>query len=294
MRRAFTHALGLDVSKKATGYCVLEVSSGRLMAWGAWGTGSIDGTLATARHVRDQLEELKTRCEGGKVEEDSPGVGALWKVAVESYLRGFAAGGFQQQQLFTLAEVNAVVSHECERIFGEEPLPVFPTSSRALFGLNAPGPYDPPGSALAGRDLAKERVLSFVSACNPGYEWTKRKNGQLCPTVYDQADAYLLSHYSLWAARTAHLAASEALWNDWSAGRVAVKGPRQLGAAPTFPMPACPYLTPWPKGKRASFQGEREQHKEKQDALLKKWGAFTQLCAQQARRSIDPAARKKI
>ncbi len=202
-------ALGLDISTRATGYCVLDargtypvpctsliasfrsvavpdapslppcsrIADGRILEWGCIETLSLldryDRTTAMA-------EELRALCLRHNTSH--------WLIGAEDYAKRWTGG---RSNLFALAEANIATTLVCHQVFGSRPIPVHPNTARSQVGVptaaaaaklsatgceldsgNASDPCATAPCALHPPLNVKDRVLGFVSQHMPaGFEW---------------------------------------------------------------------------------------------------------------------------
>jgi len=115
--------IGLDINSQSTGYTVLD-ATGAALECGVIDTSDGKNIYEKATTIKGKLEELYSKY---KPESE-------WLVGVEDFLKGFG-GRFRTKDLFTLAQINSLVSYDCIKIFNTLPSRVHPSSARHHFGL---------------------------------------------------------------------------------------------------------------------------------------------------------------
>lgn len=212
-------ALGLDISTRTTGYCVLDAGAGgHVLEWGCVETAGRLDRYERAAVVAARLGEVRRHHHDAAERAGAPE--PRWLVGAEDYARRWAGG---RSNLFALAEANVVTTLACHRLFGVVPAAVHPTTARAALGVPTAGRVAAEGAGAEGpAPDVKERVLAFVSErLPPGFEWPRRdgaprRGGRraavapLCPGCFDVADAYIIAAYIVQEADSAALLARHA------------------------------------------------------------------------------------
>jgi hypothetical protein len=161
-----TLALGLDVSARATGYCVMDARGASTIArpaqrvatphTGAQLTLAVArtdcavvelGRIVTAGMDRYQLSDLMAReLQGIHARHTPAGGGTMsttaWLVGAEDYMRRYVG---PRRNLFALAEANITTCLACFRQFGATPVVVHPSTARASVCIE---PHIEPGEIL--------------------------------------------------------------------------------------------------------------------------------------------------
>lgn len=98
--------------------------------------------------------------------------------------------------MFSLAQLNGIVSYQSWRLFGVEPRVYMPNRIRTYFGVAKAG---------GGKDGAtvKQNVLSLVNTLYPDAVVRTRASGHVHSATFDQADAVLVGLFALCAHHTA-------------------------------------------------------------------------------------------
>jgi hypothetical protein len=112
-----------------------------------------------------------------------------WVIGIEEFLKGFGAGNYRTHDLFTLAQMNSLVSYDCINVFdGTVPLRVHPTSARNFFGLKKHLITDNIKSIVF--EHVKENYLK-------DYQWRITRTGNLHKSNYDITDSVIIAKYAL-------------------------------------------------------------------------------------------------
>ena len=204
-RRPLLHTVGLDVSTRSTGLCVLN-EEGRVVHCEAVATGKAGDVFDAAAAVRGRLAAVREAFGGEGGQE------VQWAVGVEEYLRSFGNQRFNMTYLFTLAETNALVVDAARRVFARDdglrlavrPWRVPAASVRKMFGLKAErkrADAESPGRDI--KTVVLEHVQRDMLPLLPGDEpWpTVAKSDKPHESCYDMADAVLVAAYTYRAAR---------------------------------------------------------------------------------------------
>ena len=204
-------ALGLDISMRATGYCVLDAADGRLLEWGCLETPGSPDRYERAAAVAAEMAALRGRhaAEASGAAAAAAAAAAApaprWLIGAEDYAKRWTGG---RNNLFALAEANVTTTLVCRQEFGSAPLAVHPHTARAQVGVPTAAAAaataaaeadaaDEPALSTAESPHVKERVLGFVSNCMPpDFQWPMApRAGALHPSCYDVADAYVIARY---------------------------------------------------------------------------------------------------
>jgi hypothetical protein len=155
--------------------------SGAVSHWGCFKTRQKDSVLLKARAIVQGIEALRNEVEL----QSRSGKDFQWFVGVEDFLMSYGFGRFQTKGLFTLAQVNGIVSYESLRLFQCEPERVHPSKARAVFGLKKTA--DQPNIKSVVFDFAKDHI--------PEDQWKLDKRGEIHKDNFDVTDAYLIARY---------------------------------------------------------------------------------------------------
>ena len=136
VRERSGYYVGLDVSSKSTGLCILRSNCSR------------STSVSTVVDVlRCKAIRPGTQCKGSSILSSSyifshflsdvreldpefQNHPSQWHVAIEKYLQMFNAASFRTQGLFYLAEINGVIQYKCWESFQAPPLLLHPSTAR--------------------------------------------------------------------------------------------------------------------------------------------------------------------
>lgn len=181
--------LGLDISSRSTGICVLSDQGtnrcifepkGQVLACKATKPDhSCKGnSILSANAILQSIQSIID-----KIDPDT----TQWNVAIEKYLQMFGSNTFRTQSLFFLAEINGIVQFRMWEKFGRQPMCVHPSTARSVLSLKSAG----------NREDTKEAVFAYVrDKVGDQVQWPQKKRSSgFADECYDMADAYVLAQF---------------------------------------------------------------------------------------------------
>jgi hypothetical protein len=160
------------------------LTAGTVCHWGCIKPKTKDSVLLKARTIVQGLEAVRDEVEhhNRKKKTKRP---SEWVVCVEDFMMLNGTGRSSAKGLFTLAQVNGIVSYESIRLFEYEPDRVYPSKARSFYGLK---------KTKEQSDI-KSVVFEFAKKYIPG-PWKLDKHGAIHKDNFDISDAYLIARYS--------------------------------------------------------------------------------------------------
>ncbi|KAM7453930.1 hypothetical protein BLSTO_05318 [Blastocystis sp. subtype 1] len=207
VRKRSGYYVGLDVSSKSTGLCILKSNRSVVLLVSSLvdvlcckairPTAQCKGSsiLSSSYIFSHFLSEVRKH---DPAFQSNP---SRWHVTIEKYLQMFNATSFRTQGLFYLAEINGVMQYKCWESFQAPPLLLHPSTARALVGLKSAG----------SREETKKVVFEYVKKeVGEAFSWPlKRNKNGYADECYDMADSYVI-------ARAAVIEdCVDAIWEDW-------------------------------------------------------------------------------
>eukprot|EP01116_Phalansterium_solitarium_P009154 TRINITY_DN23187_c0_g1_i1.p1 TRINITY_DN23187_c0_g1~~TRINITY_DN23187_c0_g1_i1.p1 ORF type:complete len:454 (-),score=109.09 TRINITY_DN23187_c0_g1_i1:23-1354(-) len=134
--------------------------------------------------------------------------GVRWLVAVEDFLLAFGGVRFRTKDLFTLAQLNSLVSYDCMHLFGSLPTRIHPRAARSSLGIRSPyvkKKLQPPAAPVIDVDakpVSRTKTIKagvfdlFARRVPANFGWLRSRTGHLTAANYDAADAYVVARYA--------------------------------------------------------------------------------------------------
>ncbi|CAM9571599.1 unnamed protein product [Ectocarpus sp. 12 AP-2014] len=134
----------------------------------------------------------KTGDTGGDLPPGADGMGRVWVVGVEDFMRRFLPGRSNAKSIFALAQLNGIIKYACHKV----------GSVQISCASAVPEPAASCGVVQTpeGKDM-KQIVHDFALSqengdLNSRYEWPLSPDGSKADASYDITDAYLIARYS--------------------------------------------------------------------------------------------------
>lgn len=185
-------SLGLDIHTKSIGFAIVSGWTGQAIRHGLIELQHMEGVDAFEKvdYVREKLLYLKVNTEQLYKEFIGVDRDISWVIGVEAYLFRFLIGQSRAVSLFSLAELNTLVSYECRWIFQRKPFKFHASKARSWLGLS----QKKQNTTKDIKQIVFDHSLPFLLGFQTRY---RPRSKAFCPTNFDISDAYVAARYAI-------------------------------------------------------------------------------------------------